>query len=210
MAVYRFRVSFEDYDEVIREIDIKSVQTFKDLHFAIHQSTGYDVEKSSSFYVSNDQWIKNEEIAYLPSSKKSLDKITLMEEAKLSRFIDDPHQKFYYIYNFEKPFDFHVELIKILDNNPNAIFPSLFRSVGEAPKITPIIIATSDLDMDLDDDVSDFFNEEHVVVADEDELNELKGIEGDALPDEEADEDDEFKDEFSDSEAFDEDDFEKE
>ena len=42
-------------------------------------------------------------------------KITLMEDAKLSRFIDDPHQKFYYIYNFEKPFEFHVQLIKILD-----------------------------------------------------------------------------------------------
>ena len=208
MAVYRFRVSFEDYDEVIREIDIKSVQTFKDLHFAIHQSTGYNPEKSSSFYVSNDQWIKNEEIAYLPSIKKSSDEITLMEDAKLSRFIDDPHQKFYYTYDFEKPFDFHVELIKILDNNPNATFPKLFRSVGEAPKITPIIIAPSDMDSDLDDE-ADFFNEDQVIVADEEELNELKGIEGvaDVADDEE---EDEFKDEFSDSESFDEDDFEKE
>ena len=208
MAVYRFRVSFEDYDEVIREIDIKSVQTFKDLHFAIHQSTGYNPEKSSSFYVSNDQWIKNEEIAYLPSIKKSSDEITLMEDAKLSRFIDDPHQKFYYTYDFEKPFDFHVELIKILDNNLNATFPNLFRSVGEAPKITPVIIAPSDMDDDMDDDTDDF-NEDQVIVADEDDLNELKGIDGEVGAAEEAEED-EFKDEFSDNEAFDEEDFEKE
>lgn len=204
MAVYRFRVSFEDYDEVIREIDIKSVQTFKDLHFAIHQSTGYNPEKSSSFYVSNDQWIKNEEIVYLPSSKKNSDEITLMEDAKLSRFIDDPHQKFYYTYDFEKPFDFHVELIKILDNNLKVTFPNLFRSVGEAPKITPINIAPSDMDSDMEDDADDF-NEDQVIVADEDDLNELKGIEGEVDAAEEAEED-----EFSDSEAFDEDDFEKE
>ena len=204
MAVYRFRVSFEDYDEVIREIDIKSVQTFKDLHFAIHQSTGYNPEKSSSFYVSNDQWIKNEEIVYLPNSKKSSDEITLMEDAKLSRFIDDPHQKFYYTYDFEKPFDFHVELIKILDNNLKVTFPNLFRSVGEAPKITPVNIAPSDMDLDMEDDADDF-NEDQVIVADEDDLNELKGIEGEVDAAEEAEED-----EFSDSEAFDEDDFEKE
>ena len=204
MAVYRFRVSFEDYDEVIREIDIKSVQTFKDLHFAIHQSTGYNPEKSSSFYVSNDQWIKNEEIVYLPNSKKSSDEITLMEDAKLSRFIDDPHQKFYYTYDFEKPFDFHVELIKILDNNLKVTFPNLFRSVGEAPKITPVNIAPSDMDLDMEDDADDF-NEDQVIVADEDDLNELKGIEGEVDAAEEAEED-----EFSDSEAFDDDDFEKE
>ena len=65
MAVYRFKVSFEDYDDVVREIDIKSTQTLEDLHRAIHASTVYNPEQSSSFYVSNDQWIKGEEIAYL-------------------------------------------------------------------------------------------------------------------------------------------------
>ncbi|TAH03559.1 MAG: hypothetical protein EAZ15_02870 [Sphingobacteriales bacterium] len=203
MAVYRFRVSFEDYDEVIREIDIKSVQTFKDLHFAIHQATGYTPEKPSSFYVSNDQWIKNEEIAYLPSDKKSLDKITLMEDAKLSRFIDDPHQKFYYIYNFEKPFEFHVQLIKILENNPNAVFPSLFKSVGEAPRITPVFLDPEDVG--IEDDVSDLFDDDDATIADDDELSELKGVEG--QPEDEESEENEFGDEFADNEGFDEDDY---
>ncbi len=55
MALYRFKVTFEDYDDVTREIDIKSTQTFEDLHRAIHQSTGYNGEFPSSFYISNDQ-----------------------------------------------------------------------------------------------------------------------------------------------------------
>jgi len=54
MALYRFKVTFEDYDDVSREIDVKSNQTFEDLHRAIHKSTGYDAEFSSSFYISND------------------------------------------------------------------------------------------------------------------------------------------------------------
>ncbi|HEY0176461.1 MAG TPA: hypothetical protein VGC08_08785, partial [Pedobacter sp.] len=95
MAIYRFRISFEDYDEVIREIDIKSTQTFEDLHKAVHRSTGYSTEKSSSFYVSSDHWIKGDEIAYLPHQRKIDRGVALMENAKLSSFIEDPHQKFY-------------------------------------------------------------------------------------------------------------------
>ena len=129
MAIYRFKVSFEDYDDVIREIDIKSTQTFEDLHRAIHRTTGYNPEKSSSFYVSNDHWIKAEEIAFLPNPRKADTGIALMTGTKLHKFIDDPHQKFYYTYNFERPYDFHVELIKILDEEKGKEYPNLVAAV---------------------------------------------------------------------------------
>ncbi|RWY57415.1 IS1096 element passenger TnpR family protein [Mucilaginibacter gilvus] len=135
MALYRFRVTFEDYDDVSRDIDVKSNQTFEDLHRAIHQSTGYSPEYSSSFYISNDQWMKGEEITYLPNQKRVDRKIPLMEKIKLSSYIDDPHQKFYYTFNFDRPFDFHVELRQIiLNETPGATYPLVVRSAGEAPK----------------------------------------------------------------------------
>jgi hypothetical protein len=200
MAVYRFRVSFEDYDDVIREIDIKSNQTFKDLHFAIHQSIAYDPEKSSSFYVSNDHWIKNEEIAYLPNERKKERGVSLMENSKLSSFIDDPHQKFYYIYDFEKPFDFHVELIKILENDPTKTFPVTFKSVGEAPRILSNILVNPD---DVTGDENDDFIDDEVLIADEDELDALNTDTEDG--EEEEEENDEFSSEFSDNENYEED-----
>ena len=136
MAIYRFKISFEDFDGVTREIDIKTNQTFEDLHRAIHRSTGYNPDKPSSFYVSTDNWIKGDEIALLPNDRKINNGVALMENSKLSSFIEDPHQKFYYIYNFERPFDFHVELIKIiLENDPKIDYPHLFKSIGDAPKI---------------------------------------------------------------------------
>ena len=42
MAIYKFKISFEDFDDVVREIDIKSNQTFEDLHRALHKSIGYN------------------------------------------------------------------------------------------------------------------------------------------------------------------------
>lgn len=202
MAIYRFRVSFEDYDDITREIDIKSNQTFEDLHRAIHRSTGYNADKSSSFYVSTDNWIKGEEIAIHPTQRKIDNGVTLMEKSKLSSFIEDPHQKFYYIYNFDRPYDFHVELIKIiLDNDPKIEYPYLVKSVGEAPKIIDksnidsIVASSAAVDNDFD-----FLNEMDFVPEDTDELEAMGGRGINAQEEESDEEDEEQEDEFGDGE----------
>src|SRR5215813_5476312 len=134
MAIYRFRVTFEDYEDIYREIDMPSKSTFLDLHVQIQKTTGYDLERSSSFYVSNDQWKKGIEIAYLPNERKKSSGVLNVEEIRLSKFIDDPHQKFYYTYNFDRPYDFHDELIKILKEEEGKEYPAIFKKVGEAPR----------------------------------------------------------------------------
>ncbi|MXV53109.1 hypothetical protein GS399_19255 [Pedobacter sp. HMF7647] len=210
MAIYRFKVSFEDYDDIIREIDIKSNQTFMDLHTAIHKSTGYKQDVSSSFYVSNDQWIKNEEIAFMPAQRKADRGIALMEKSKLSSFVDDPHQKFYYTYNFDRPYDFHVELVKIIiDEEKGKEYPYLNKSVGDAPR--PLGLNTAPVVTPaISDDDFDFLNETEYGIEDAeehlDDVNELDESNGDS---EEESSDDSESDEFSEDEHFG-DDFEKE
>ena len=212
MAIYRFRVSFEDYDDIERDIDIKSNQTFEDLHRALHLSTGYQVEASSSFYVSNDQWIKNEEIAFLPNPRKLNNGIALMSNSKLSSFIDDPHQKFYYTYNFDRPFDFHVELVKILLNDePGKTYPCVARSLGEAPKITGIGIITTAATTEVSEEF-DFLNELDFQPEDAEELEQMNDMgitTGEEAVEEEGEEKDELMDEFSDNEGYDPDDIQK-
>lgn len=207
MAIYRFRISFEDFDEVVREIDIKSNQTFEDLHKAVHRSTGYSHEKSSSFYVSTDNWIKGDEIAYLPSQRKIDRGVALMENARLSNFIEDPHQKFYYTYNFDRPFDFHVELIRIiLETDPNIEYPFLVKSTGEAPKIIEknnsgsFAVSANPVSSDFD-----FLNEMDFVPEDTDELEAMggRGINTDVKEDDHDEgESDDSSDEFADNENY--------
>lgn len=172
MAVYRFRVTFEDYEDVYRDIDMPSKGTFLELHHEIHKSTGYNPEVSSSFYVSNDQWKKGTEIAHLPNPRKKESGVLIMEDIRLSKFIDDPHQKFYYIYNFDRPYDFHVELIKILKEEDGKVYPALFKSVGLAPKIAAAVnFPVADLDEDDDDDFIEETTTEEYGVDDEDEYS---------------------------------------
>jgi len=216
MAIYRFRVSFEDYDDIERDIDIKSNKTFEDLHRAIHQSTGYNSEVSSSFYVSNDQWIKNEEIAFMPNQRKINNGVALMANSKLSSFIDDPHQKFYYTYNFDRPYDFHVELIKIiLQEEAGKTYPMVVRSLGEVPKIAGSVgIPPAATAIAASSDDFDFLNELDFQPEDTDDLERMNdmGINSDveSLESDEDEEKDEFMDdEFSDNEGYDSDDLQK-
>lgn len=168
MAIYRFRITFEDYEDVYREVDMPSKATFLDLHEMIQKTTGYDLEKSSSFYVSNDQWKKGTEIAFQPNARKKDAGVLLMEDIRLSKFIDDPHQKFYYIYNFDRPYDFHVELIKILKEEEGKEYPALFKKIGEAPKAITAANFPVAGEEDDDDDYVEEGGEEYGVDEEDD------------------------------------------
>ncbi|MCL7988182.1 plasmid pRiA4b ORF-3 family protein [Sphingobacterium sp. lm-10] len=171
MAIYRFKVTFEDYEDIYREVDMQSKSTFLELHEVIHSTTGYEVDRSSSFYVSNDQWKKGTEIAHLPNERKKNNQVLLMADIKLSKFIDDPHQKFYYVYNFDRPYDFHVELVKILKEEEGKTYPAVFKSIGQAPK--NVAAANFPVTDDVDEEDEDFIQEgaEEYGVDEEDDFD---------------------------------------
>ena len=206
MALYRFRITFEDYDDVVREIDVKSNQTFEDLHRAIHQSTGYNSEYPSSFYISNDQWTKGEEITYLPNQKRIDRGVALMNKVKLLSYIDDPHQKFYYTFNFDRPFDFHVELMKIiLDDTPGVTYPAVIKSTGEAPKQFGNVLNVPIAAPEGDD--FDFLNEMAIGEEDAEDFSEISETveDDDVVAKVDDEEEDEFGAEFQDDEGFEDD-----
>jgi len=193
---------------VVREIDVKSNQTFEDLHRAIHQSTGYNPEYPSSFYISNDQWIKGEEITFMPNQKRIDRKVALMDKVKLLSYIDDPHQKFYYTFNFDRPFDFHVELMKIiLDETPGVTYPAVIKSTGEAPKQFGNVLNVPIAAPEGDD--FDFLNEMAIGEEDAEDFEEIsESADEDIVPKvavDDEEEEDEFGSEFSDDEGFDDD-----
>lgn len=135
MAIYRFRISFEEFDDIHRDIEIRSVQTFEQLHLAIQESIGFDASKPASFFMSNDNWKKGQEIVFsLPEGNKAHGKL-LMKESHLCDFIADPHQKIYYVFDAPSQWSFFIELFKIFpDSVPGKKYPVCVKVHGEAPK----------------------------------------------------------------------------
>jgi hypothetical protein len=134
-AVYKFRVTFEDHDDVFRDIEIISTQTFEDLHHAIQQSIGFDASKPASFYMSDGNWTKGKEISLngIPEGNKG--KIPTMKSSRLCDFIADPHQRIYYVFDFSAHWSFYVELYKIhLKEEPGVNYPKMVKTAGIAPK----------------------------------------------------------------------------
>ena len=180
MATYRFRITFEDYDDVTRDIEIRSTQTFDDLHHAIQQSIGFDAYKTASFYMSDDNWKKGKEISSRELNPAEEEKVKRMDNARLCDTIADPHQKIYYVFDFSSPWTFRIELVKInRDEDPSASYPRCVRSAGEAPKqygsaVIPVIPPEEEFDMMSEEELAEEEEESEVDVlaVDEEDLPE--------------------------------------
>jgi len=215
MALYRFRVTFEDNEEVYREIEIKSTQNFEDFHNVIVQSIGFDNLHDASFYISDDYFRKGDEITLRPISeeekeqreRKKLPAKRQMNKCKMASLIDDPHQKFVYVYDLKTGWTFLVELIKILLDDAKGSYPKCTKSVGDAPKQYKTTNATPPVgdDEDFDDDEEHSDDEAYVNAHSEDETALLESEEGEEEEtEEESEAEDEFGSEFEDNDHFDE------
>jgi hypothetical protein len=180
MAIYRFKVSFEDYDDVTRIIEIKSTQTFLDFHNCIQEAIKFDNKHAASFFKSDDYWRKNNEVTLLEEDVD--DESKLMATTKIAGYIEHPYQRFIYLYDKNVQWSFLIELIKIEKENPKLTYPVCIKSVGNSPKqykqnliqpdkteIDPIMAALSGISQkdDIDDELED---EAYKNVTDEDEL----------------------------------------
>jgi hypothetical protein len=154
MIIYRFRLTSEEQEDFLREIDIQPSQTFLDLHEIIYSCMDLEPCDNAFFYTTDKKYIKHQEISYTPHKKRlrkyddELDEIiteefelNLMKDSRLKNFIEDPHQKMIYE-NFGKEYHvFHLELFKLLKVEDGIVLPRCFRRIGELHKkpVIPVI-----------------------------------------------------------------------
>ncbi|MBI1305968.1 MAG: hypothetical protein GC181_05080 [Bacteroidetes bacterium] len=134
MIVYRFKITFEDIDEVERFIDIRANQSFQDLYRIVVESIGFDPNINASFFISGDNWRKGKEI-----SNNGKEGVATMANTRLNTQVNDPHQKILLVTHDEMEWTLRIQLFKIQKMDDNAVIKNLFKSVGEAPKQFKIV-----------------------------------------------------------------------
>lgn len=132
--IYKFRVQFEDYDDVYRDIDIKTIQTFEDFKIAILSAIGFDNVHDCTFFMSDDLWRKGRDL-----SKKKDGTPANLSKRVICDFVDAPHQRFLFIYDLNVQWSFLIELIKITQPEPKKEYPLCVKSFGAAPKQYKIV-----------------------------------------------------------------------
>jgi hypothetical protein len=147
MIIYRFRLTSEDQEDFIREIEIQPTQTFLDFHEIILSCADLESCQNAFFYTTDKKYKKHQEISFKQKKKKirkyddELDEIIteemvlhLMKNSRLNAFIEDPHQKMIYEYFGKEFYSFNLELFKIIKSEESVFLPRCVKSIGELPK----------------------------------------------------------------------------
>lgn len=134
MPLLRFRVYWEDDDQIYRDIEIRPSQTFFDLHTAILQAYEFDGKHAASFYESNDKWQQGREInSEVLVNKKDAPALSMVK-TPVSALVAKPDQKFVYIYDPAKHWSFLVELIGVSkEEDAKKTYPCVHRKEGIGP-----------------------------------------------------------------------------
>ena len=133
--VYKFRLLSDEIDDFRRDIEIDSDATFMELHKTILDSVGYPDDQMTSFFICNDNWIKEVEITREDMGGMSEDENYVMDETVIGDLVEDEKQKLMYVFDPLGDRVFYMELSKI-EFGKDIDKAVCTRSVGEAPAQT--------------------------------------------------------------------------
>ena len=163
----------EDQEDFLRDFDIKANQTFKDLYNVIHDSIKFNGKELSSFYICNQNWKKLKEITLIDMNDEIQEdeeeertepkpKTLVMEQARIKDFIDDPHQRLIYEYDFLNPQTFYMELTKVIAAENSMTYPVCSSRKGnlEIKAVAVPDLSMDDMAEESMNDYSDYLNED--------------------------------------------------
>lgn len=132
MPGLKFRVlvdSLKDH-EVFRDIIINDDASFESLYTCILDSFGFDNNEMASFFVSDHEWNKGEEISLMDLSfGEQEDAPKTMSDTLIRHTLESPKQRYILVYDFLNMWFFLLELQEVLSEEVDT--PSVVLSVGE-------------------------------------------------------------------------------
>jgi len=139
MPILKFRVYWEDDDNIYRDIALKTGQSFQSFHEAILTAYEFDKKHSGSFFTSNDKWIRGREISSEVLVNKKEAPALSMIKTPVSALVGKPDEKFVYTYDPVKKWTFLIELIGVeKEEDSKKEYPYCFKKEGVAPAQTGI------------------------------------------------------------------------
>lgn len=132
MKVIRFEIQVDELDNVLREIEIKPSQTFKDLSDAILATFGIKATRGSSFFTSNNKWQKLNEITLGKDSR--FEKPVNGLKTSIEKVFKD-NNRFIYFTEDAPQFTFIMAADEKESKADPKKFPRLAKSAGALPEV---------------------------------------------------------------------------
>ena len=147
MIIYRFRLTSEDHEDFLREIEIQPTQTFLDFHEIVVNCANLEKCTNAFFYTTDNKFKKKKEFSLKDQRKEvrkyddDTDQVVtatyvphLMKKSILKDYIDDPHQRLIYEFIGKDSYALFIELYKIIKTDECFPMPRCVNKKGELPK----------------------------------------------------------------------------
>lgn len=134
MRIFHFRILMDNAPDVFRDIEIRENSSFLELHDTIMKAFSFSGMEMASFYASNNDWDKGEEIALMDMMDDiGAEPVRAMSDTLLSEMMEEEGSKMLYLYDFMRMWIFYVELVSIQQEREGAEYPEVVLLVGNAP-----------------------------------------------------------------------------
>ncbi len=131
--IYHFIIISSEEEDFVREILIGADSTFEEFHDAIQDSVDYDKSQLASFFISDEEWGKGQEITLMPMDFANAGDQLLMKDEKLSDHLKQKKDKLIYVFDYFGNRGFFIELMNIGEGRKLAE-PKCVNSKGVAPE----------------------------------------------------------------------------
>lgn len=126
----RLRIISGEDENFYRDIEISGSETFLTLHNFIQQLLKFDEGQMASFFMTDEEWQKNEEITLMDMDENS--ETFIMSETTINHFIKDKKQRLLYLFDFFNDRNLFIEAYEI--NNNTSTETKCIGEQGEAPE----------------------------------------------------------------------------
>jgi hypothetical protein len=96
--IFTIRLISDEEEDFIMDVNIHSSHTFADLHRLIQKALKYDNSQLASFFISNENWEKLDEITLLDMGGS--EPVRLMSNTRLDAFFFSKNQHMLYVFDY--------------------------------------------------------------------------------------------------------------
>jgi hypothetical protein len=148
--VHKFRVILDSVEDVFRDVELIDSVKFLDLHKQILLAFNFDNSQMASFYMSNDNWDKGQEITLMKMDFDDGSSSLEMQDVTLKSLIKKKGQKLVYVYDFINMWCFFIEVLDVYISEENKDeFPRVTYVFGDKPEFSSKRLTTSPEDRKL-------------------------------------------------------------
>ncbi|GAF03835.1 IS1096 element passenger TnpR family protein [Saccharicrinis fermentans] len=132
MMSIKLRIISGEDEDFFREIEIGSEATFLVLHNFIQEILDFDEGQMASFFITDEEWQKKEEITLMDMALDETSDSFVMSDTPLGQFITNKKQRLLYVFDFFNERSLFIEAYEV--STALCPHPQCLRSQGKAPE----------------------------------------------------------------------------